>query len=776
MSKVLRAIVGLGGALLLLVLGCVFFVAWQLFVEKPKIEGKLRVAGAEAPVRIIRDVYGVPHVFAENEADAYFGLGFAQAQDRFFQMDLTRRKMHGRLGELLGPVRRDGEDVVLRSDAQARIKGWSQAAQAQTALLPAQTRQVVEAYTSGVNAALRAGAGGPEYWLLLTKPQTWRPVDTMAAALAMTDLLTGGEARDLEAMRLSKRLSARQLEEFYVGYPDWAPRSFGRGDLTPGWSAGGAGGPDDRPAPGSNAWVVSGQKSGDGKPVLANDPHLPLAAPGPFYLAHLHWPGRDLVGASIPGAPFIVIGHNGKIAWGTTTHQIDAADIEPAPLARKAFAERREMIRQRGFAGLSSTATAITVRTTEHGPVLDPTWFDLPGDGRDGLVWRSIADDPDNGLAVAMHAISSAATVEDFFAATRTWVAPPQSLVVAAVNGDIGLAVPGRFPLRDPSGGWIGEIPPEGRLEAKNPVQGWFATANNLMPPIGYAFPTPGIHTPYRMARITEVLAQAQIHGPADAEALQGDEASPFARRLKAAIEQAAPQTDAGRTAQAQLAAWDGAALKSAFEPTVFAFFLRALGPAVYGDELGEALLARHPGPRMVFLDAVFNGELGAWCDDVDTASRRETCAETAGAALDAGALALRGALGADPDSWTWGEAHQAVFRNPFLSALPVVGDAFTVRVPKGGDMSSVNVGGLSFTGGDFTTSHAAGLRMVAVLSDLNATRFQLAPGQSGLPASRHYRDLAALWGNNEGFQIRTDWEPASPPAKSAVLLLRPQR
>ena len=141
-----------------------------------------------------------------------------------------------------------------------------------------------------------------------------------------------------------------------------------------------------------------------------------------------------------------------------------------------------------------------------------------------------------------------------------------------------------------------------------------------------------------------------------------------------------------------------------------------------------------------------------------------------------AGALALRGALGADPDSWIWGEAHAAVFRNPFLSALPVLGDAFTVRVPKGGDMSSVNVGGLSFADGDFSTTHAAGLRMAAVLSDLNATRFQLAPGQSGRPASRHYRDLAKLWANNEGFQIRTDWQPDAPPAKSATLLLAPGR
>lgn len=750
-------------------------VAWRLFVEQPKIDGAVRVAGASGAVRIVRDPYGVPHIFAENEADAYFGLGYAQAQDRFFQMDLTRRKMQGRLGELLGAVRRNGQDQFLRSDAQARIYGWSEAATAQTALLPAQTRAVVDAHAAGVNAALAKGAGGPEYLLLLARPQPWRAVDTSSVALAMTDLLTGGAERELEALRLSQRLSAQQLDAFFTGYPDWAPRSFGREDLRAERIGSGAGGPEDRPQPGSNAWVVSGEKSGAGKPVLANDPHLPLSAPGPFYLAHLHWPGRDLVGATIPGAPFIVIGHNGKIAWGATTHQIDAVDIEAAPLARNAFQTRKELIRQRGFAGLSWRSQSIAVRTTEHGPVLDPTWFDLPGDARDALIWRSIEDDPDNGLAQALHAISAASSIDGFFAATRTWLAPPQSLVAASVSGEIGMVSPGRFPLRDPGGRWIGEIPPEGRLEAKNPPSGWFATANNLMPPLGYAFPTPGIHTPYRMARISEVLGADKVHGPADAEALQGDETSTLALRLRAAIERAAPQTEAGRTAQAQLAAWDGVALKTAPEPTVFAFLLRALGPAVYGDELGETLLARHPGPRMLFLDAVFTGALGGWCDDIDTSGRRETCEDTMGAALDAGALALRDALGSDPESWAWGAVHAAEFRNPFLSNLPLIGDSFTVRVEKGGDSSSVNVAGLSFSDAGFPTTHAAGLRMVAVLGDLNSSRFQLAPGQSGVPASPHYRDLAALWAQNEGFEIRTDWPADKPPADSRTLLLQPR-
>lgn len=759
-----RIFAGALGALLVVALAAGGWLWFSFTGTAPKLTGELRVAGAEAPVRILRDAHGVPHIFAASEADAFFGLGFAQAQDRLFQMDLTRRLMQGRLSELVGSRAEE-------ADARARIRGWSLTAKAQAAAWPAPVRAAVEAYARGVNAAIAAGATSPEYAVLLARPEAWTSEDTAAAALAMTDTLTGGTEREVNPQALAGALSPQQIKEFLPGYPDWAPTSFRPGELPSVTAApapaGGLGGRGEA-RPGSNAWVVSGEKSGTGKPVLANDPHLGLAAPGPFYLVRVSYPGRELVGATLPGAPFVVIGHNGQIAWGTTTHAIDAEDLAPAPA--EGIATRQETLRLRDW-GFFWREKTLEVRAGADGPILDPTYFELEPFGDQAMQLRSIADDPDNGLAEAVYAIMRADSVDAFFEATRTWVAPPQSLVVASVAGDIGLSSPGRFPLRDAEGRWAGVIPFEGRLEAKNPAEGWFGTGNNLMTPPDYPYPMPGSHNPFRMARIAEVLAQAGAHGPEAARALQGDERSVLAARLQPAILAATPKTEAGQDAKKTLAAWDGVMRQEGAAPVLFAHLVQELA-ALSADELGPALAERFRAPNAMFLDQVLAGPLGHWCDDVTTPAPEE-CSLAVGAALDRAAEAAAAAHGADQAGWRWGDIHAARFANPILSGLPLVGARFTVTAPKGGDGTSVNVA--HKRAADFATTHAAGLRLVADLADLDASRFQLAPGQSGHPASPHYRDLALLWAQNEGFEIRRDWTPEAPPAGARLLTLLPR-
>lgn len=760
--RIFMTLVGAIFATMLLIAG---WFAYQFMGTGPQVAGSMKVEGADAPLRIVRDVHGVPHIFAQSEADAYFGLGFAQTQDRLFQMDLTRRLMQGRLAELVG-------SRALPVDRRNRILGWSETAKAQLAALPPEVRSTLEAYSRGVNAAIRSGVTSPEYAVLLASPESWRLEDTLAAALAMTNQLTSGEDLDIARRRLAAKLTPQQIDEFLAEYPDWAPRSFHPGEL-PFEAADAA--PQKAAAiesdrPGSNNWVVSGARTGTGKPVLANDPHLGLAAPGPFYLAHLHWPKHDLVGATLPGAPFVVIGHNGRIAWGTTTHPVDAGDLLPAPAAVQT---REELIRTRDWGGLVAKTEKLTVSYTPDGPVLTQPDFSLGGDPKEKRVLRTIADDPDNGLAAAVYAMSKADSVDGFFAATRSWVAPPQNLVVASVTGDIGLVSPGRFPLRDASGAWVGDIPFEGRLEAKNPKEGWFGTANNLMPPRDYPYPMPGGPDPYRITRITEVLEKDTAHSPDHARALQGDETSVQARRLQPLLAAATPGTAAGKQAQDELTKWNAVAGIEAHQPTLFAYWLQAIGPLVYGDELGPELAKQFQGPRNVFLDAVLTGPLGHWCDDVATKEVVETCAQQAGKALDQAAERIRADLGPEGEAWEWGKVHEAVFPNPVLSGLPMIGKYFTIHAPKGGDHGSVNVGREFFASGSFHTTHAAGLRMVANLADLNTTRFQVAPGESGHPASPHYGDLAPLWARNEGIEIRTDWAPDKPPPGARVLTLR---
>lgn len=767
--KIFLRIFGLAAAFALAM--AVLGVAWltsRFQANGPKIAGTVAVAGPSAALRIVRDSHGVPHVFGETAGDVYFGLGFAHAQDRIFQMDLTRRLMQGRLSELVGPR-------AQALDARARILGWSRTADAQLAAMGPETRAILDAYSAGVNAAIVAGASSPEYAILLSSPKPWRPEDSLAAALAMTDQLTGGDDIDRAQYALAPRLSPAQIAEFMTGYPSWAPRTYPSAELPFAREA-----PPTTPEPvletqrpGSNTWVVSGARSGTGKPVLANDPHLPLSAPGPFYLVHLALPDAPQIGATLPGAPFVVIGHNTSLAWGTTTHQIDAADIIAVP-ADAAVQTRRETIRARSW-GVFWRSMTIETRSTPDGPILDPAYFNLKGFPAGPKQLRTIADDGDNRLPEAVFAMSKARTIDAFFEATRGWVAPPQTLSVASTSGDIGMISPGRFPLRGADGTWAGTIPAAGRLEVKNPAAGWLATANNLMPQADYPYPTPGGHDAFRMARLAEVLSKDGAHAPDHARALQGDEFSVLAQHLAPLIGTARPQTDSGRAAQTQLINWDSVMRQDSTEATLYAYWLRALGPALYGDELGPDLAAEFSGPRNHFLDRALAGDLGGWCDDVATTELRETCPDIAGKALDSAAETLAAARGPDPVNWKWGEIHAATFPNRLLSGLPVIGRRYTVRVPKGGDGTSVNVA-RNFHGAEgFETTHGASMRMVADLGDLNATLFQNAPGQSGHPASKHYRDLAPLWSANSGFEIRSDWSADAPPPGSSTLLLSPR-
>ncbi|MBY0565639.1 MAG: penicillin acylase family protein [Hyphomonadaceae bacterium] len=729
----------------------------------PALDGTATIAGADGVIEIVRDAHGVPHIFATTEPDLYRGLGFVHAQDRFFQMDATRRYMQGRLAELVG-------DLGLKSDAQARIMNWAGVAEAQYARLRPETRALLEAYAQGVNAQLAIGPTPPEYALFFAAPESWRPLDSMAISLAITNQLSGGREFDSALRRLSERLTEQEIAEFLIGYPDWAPRSYPSLSSNTGRPASRAAATDSERS-GSNAWVVSGVRTGTGMPILANDPHLPLGAPGPFHLARLQGPNGVLIGAALPGAPLIVIGRTDYVAWGLTTHQVDVED--ELPLAGAAITEERVDIRVRTL-GLFHRTVSFTARRTADGPVLEPRWFD-DLEGHEPVVLRTIADDEDNLVAEAMSDAARARTVDDFFDAVTPWKAPLQNVVVADAHGNIGLVSPGRFPARDGAGRWVGEIPTP--IHATNPAAGFLATANNLQTPRDFPYPMPGSHDAYRVARIVEVLSADTAHNADRAAALQFDRVSVLAGRLREAIAAGAPRTEAGRAMQARLGAWDGVADPARIEPTLFAYWTRAIGAALYADELGEELFETAQGPRDAFIDAVLTGRLPAiWCDDVATAPVQETCADAVGEALDAAAASVVRDRGADEAGWRWGEVHAARFPHPVLSGLPLVGESFTVEAPVGGNSSTVNVARNWHRNSGYNTVHAAGMRMIIDFADLNASRFMLAPGQSGHPRSPHYGDLAPLWAAGEYFEIRSDWTPQTAPDGAHLWRLAPAR
>jgi penicillin G amidase len=774
---VVRIGMGLGALALLAVLavgGFAAYVAHRLDASLPQLAGEAILSGADGEIDIVRDRYGVPHIFATTEADAYRGLGYAHAQDRFVQMDLTRRSMQGRLAEVVG-------ERALEMDARARIMNWAGVAQAQYYALTPEVKAILEAYTDGVNAGIAATPTPPEYALLMAKPEPWAPVDAIACALAMTNELTGGEAAERQRAMLATVLEPDLAASFLPGYPDWAARSYGAQDFA---GQAGVGAPAPKPAsgamdsvsPGSNAWVVSGARTGTGKPILANDPHLALNAPGPFYLARLQTPDGPLIGASLPGAPIIVIGRNASLAWGATTHAVDAADEIPLTPQMRLTA-RKETIKI-NVLGMFTREVQIEARSAAEGPVMEPAWWHAEKSyakayGDKAVVRRTIADDPDNGVAEAFYRGSKAKTVDAYFTAIAPWTAPPQNMVVADSQGAIGMISPGRFPQRDANGAWTGFLP--SRIMAKNPARGYFATANNQQMPKGSAIALPGGHDPYRVTLIDEALVKDTTHDLASAKRLQTDRVVLLARRIIPALALSKPATPDGQAMLKALTEWDQNAHGDSRAATKFAYFLRSFGELLYKDELGEEIYKEFQGPREVFLDGVLTGGVNPiWCD-VKRTQARETCLEIAAAALDAAAGQLIREHGPNEDAWVWGPIHAAKFRNLVWSGLPMVGEDFTVTTAFGGMGTSINVARNRHAQPGFSTVHAAGLRMVIDFSDLNASQFVMAPGQSGHPRSKHYRDLAVLWGRGAYFEIRDDWGPESLPDGAQRLTLRPE-
>ena len=509
--------------LLLLVLGGGYL---YLRSSLPQVEGRVTVQGLNAPVTIARDADGVPLITASDDADAAFGLGFAHAQDRLFQMETMRRYGAGRLAEIFG-TRSVGIDT------QMRVLGLYRLAEASFSHLSAPMRRTLEAYAAGVNAflATRRGALPPEFQLLRLTPEPWRPADSLVWGKMMDLELTGNYRGELLRARLARSLSPEQLAFLYPNYPKEAPTTlaelaaiYRRLPLDPLY-AGLA--PEIGPTYASNNWVVDGAHSASGKPLLANDPHLGFSAPGVWYLARLKTPEREIAGGTAPGVPLVVIGHNDRIAWGFTTTASDVADLfiekldpnDPGryltPEGSAPFEIRKETIAVRDAAPI-----ALTIRSTRHGPVLSDM---LPaGTVETGYVLALAAtfltdDDPS---AEALWSASRASNWNEFREAFKRFVAPQQNIVFADTSGEIGFIAPGRIPIRRngngwlPMPGWTGEydwtgfIPFAELPQGSNPASGRFVSANNKIVPDTYPyFLSRDWDLPNRAERINELLA-----------------------------------------------------------------------------------------------------------------------------------------------------------------------------------------------------------------------------------------------------------------------------
>ena len=782
------------------------YVLW-LRESLPTIEGTVVVAGIADAVEIIRDREGVPHIFAQTAEDAYFGLGYAHAQDRLWQMEMSRRIGAGRLSELVGAA-------TLGVDKFMRVLSVYRYAERSYASLDPQSQRILDAYAAGVNAYLetRSGPLPPEFAVFgllrlvrgegSVRPEPWRPADSLVWIKMMAWNLGGNWFAEIQRARMASRLPASRLAEFFPTYPDDAPSGLAAmvasyrdvpleriAALAPElWTEGN----------GSNNWVVAGTRTATGKPLLANDPHLGLTAPAIWYYAHLNAPGLNVIGATLPGVPTVVLGRNDHIAWGFTNTGTDVQDLfierisesDPGsydtPTGPRAFEVRTEVIEVSG-----EEPTTIEVRASRHGPIISDAFADAAEVAPEGHVmafaWTALRDD-DLTLQAGLR-MATARNWNDFTIALRDFHAPQQNIVYADVYGNIGMYVPGLVPIRKdgnqvmgmmPVPGWLatydwdGFVPYDELPQIFNPPSGVIFTANHKIVEDDYPyFLTFEWESPYRARRIGELLAARPKHSVESFKALQNDVVSVMARDFLPLLLAPEPASERAAQAHAMLASWDGAMAAEAPEPLIFAAWMRELTRLVYADELGP-MFDDYWALRALFTYNVLTTQ-PHWCESAATEGV-ETCEGLIAEALERALADLDERFGASPERWRWGEAHYALNSHRPFGRIPIVRRLFDIRLPAPGGEYTVNRGGhrIKNDRAPFADVHGPSLRAIYTLDDLERSLFVYSTGQSGNVLAANYDNLAERWRNGEYVPMITA-RGAIEQGQSGTLVLLPR-
>lgn len=795
MSTILRVLFALV-VLALLALAAAFFYLRQ---SLPREEGQLRVQGLEKPVEVVRDVYGVPHISAASVEDAIHALGYVHAQDRLWQMEVNRRTAAGRLSEIFGAS-------ALEADRFLRTLGVRRAAEANFKHLDKDTRALLETYASGVNAFMSTSPVLPiEFWLTGAKFEPWTPVDSLGWIKMMAWDLGGNWRNELLRMRLSKTLPLSRIHEFLPPYPGEAPPEIT--DLrrlytsiekeAPRLAA-----PENRDRPyfshveimgsvpifadneglGSNNWVVSGARSATGKPLLANDPHLGLTAPAVWYFAHISAPGLEAIGATLPGVPTIVLGHNSHFAWGFTNtgpdvqdlyiERLDGAGNYLTPEGPKPFTLHEEVIKVKG-----GEDVRLQVRVSRHGPVISDVSRSAQEAAPRGHViamqWTALREDD-----LTMQSAVKIARAKDwpgFLAALRDYHSPQQNVVYADAQGNIGFIAAGRVPVRKPDNDLKGLAPAPGWLakydwadfiayeelpRAYNPADGVITTANDRITPRGYPhYITSEWQPPYRANRIGELLGALPKHSVGSFARIQSDVVSLPVRELLPHLAKVTPKSEQGRRAMQMLREWDGAMLAERPEPLILSAWWRGFSRAIYADELGDNFRGNWL-MRAQFLINVLNDKdrQGRWCDDARTKAA-ENCEDLLAKSLEDALADLRKRYGEDMAAWRWGAAHFAHHEHRPFGRVAWLAPFFDITAPTGGDAYTVNVGRnrLEDAARPFANTHAASLRAIYDLSDLDNSLYIHSGGQSGNVLSPHYKAFTEAWAKGDYIPMVTD-------------------
>ena len=786
---------------------------WSCF---PQMEGELRIRGVQLPVSVHRDVADVTHIEAQSDIDALFALGFVHAQERSWQLEMNRRLARGELSAVLG-------SQALPVDRFIRRLGIAKAAERQWLGLPAEAQKLIEAYARGVNA-FHSDAGQslpPEFTLQGIRPAVWLPQDSLAISLVVALDLSGNWGTEFARLVALQRLTTEQLWQLmpndsghipiaadlaamYRALDVYRPERSGVRTSQPEgtmgtWLAGL--GPME--GVGSNNWVVSGRRTKSGLPLLANDPHLPLTAPGTWYMARLKSPateGRaamDVIGATFPGMPSVVLGRTAQVAWSFTNvgsdiqdlylEQIDTANADRyrTPTGWANFTVSRETLKVKG-----AHDEALTIVSTRHGPVLSDDGGplgDVIDSSRFALTMRWSALEPDNWTLWAGMQANRAKSVDELLTAFARYDSPMQNLVAADTSGNMAYQAIGRLPRRSadndlrgmaPALGWESRYDWNGWIEptqmpkaARSSIEarGWLVTANQRIESLGsQAYLGEDWVTPERFHRIESLLSANAMHDLQSMRTLQGDIVSTATQKLLSVLRAARSEHPLAGQAIALMRGFDARMEANAAAPAVFAVWADELTRELIAPKIGtarfHALYGRRTfraGLERMVLDpeaSVF------WCGEAG-------CSTAAGQALTRALDRLVVMQGPEPAKWSWGRMHEAVSEHLPLSRLPVLGRWFDVRVPVGGDPWTVNVGQYwaNEPEGPFAVRVGATLRTLYDLADLERSLFIVHTGQSGLVFSSRYRDMAREWSQVEYRPLQL-----SPTGFTHTLTLRP--
>ncbi|HXF68565.1 MAG TPA: penicillin acylase family protein [Thermoflexus sp.] len=809
--------IGIGLALLLILLGA-GSALWFYQASRrpfPQIQGTISLPGLRAPVTVIRDRWGVPHIYASNLHDLFMAQGFIHAQDRFWQMEFWRHIGTGRLSEMLGKT-------TLNQDRFIRTLGWNRAAQQDLEALEPEVRAVLEAYAAGVNAYLEQNRDRLPLEFTLFRLfgrrweiEPWQPLHTVAWAKVMAWDLGGNWDEELLNARIVEEIGPDRLGELVLPYPADRPvivptsvveapppedtirtlldlgRELER--LTLG------AGPDS----GSNNWVVAGSRSITGKPLLANDPHLSIQMPSIWYEVALHCEPvtpecpLQVAGASFPGVPGVVIGHNDRIAWGVTNLGPDVQDlymerVNPDNPLEVEFQGRWEPVRviteEIRVAG-QAEPVRLSVRVTRHGPVINDVVEALTRT-QTLYAFRWTALEPSR-IVHALLRLNQARNWEEFHEALKDWDIPGQNFVYADVDGHIGYQATGRVPIRAkgngllPVPGWTGEyewtgyVPYEEMPRRLDPPEGFLVTANNAVVDPSYPHFLAAVWD-YgdRAQRITDLLRAKERLSIDDRAAIQNDTFSLAAQAIVPYVLNLTFEDPLARQAQEILRAWDFRATLDSAGPTIFETFLKHLLHEVWADELGEEivqeLLTGGSHNRYWARWALAQPDL-SWWDDRRT-PQRETRDDIVRRAFEQGVAELRARLGGDPRAWTWGKVHTAMFTHGTLGQSgirPIEAIFNRGPYPAPGTSAAVNNIGFNVQKG-FAVRSLPSLRFIASTANWSDSRFIHTTGQSGLPYHPHYDDFIPMWLNGNYHPMPWAREEVERVAEG-VLILQPR-